>query len=447
MAERARTWPPLPVAVFIIGLVIPLILAVGTLRMSAYRIVLLVMVLPCLYAWMRGKAGRVRVADISLLLMWFWSTLSFTVVHGLNVSIEAGGILFIESVGAYLLGRRYIRNADEFRSTVLMIFWVIVILLPFAVFEAYTGQNLLLLMFSFIGQTVPDVFVEPRWGLRRVQGPFEHPILFGVFCGSMLGLVHYVLGFGRPFFERCVRTTVVGGTGLLALSSGPLSAMVAQMLLISWDVGLAQIKARWKILATGFAAVVIMIESIASRSSPEILMQYFAFNYATAYNRVRIWEYGTLSVANHPLIGIGLNEWERPHWMSDSMDMFWLLPAVRHGIPAGIFMLLTFFSIFFMLVRKAGLDSRTSSYRTGTLITLMGFFISGWMVHYWNATYVLFMFILGASVWMADVKPEGTPAAGRTTRLHSRSRSRPLSGSAMRDRRRRRGRIGEAAVS
>ena len=36
-----------------------------------------------------------------------------------------------------------------------------------------------------------------RFGFERAQVLFEHPILFGVFCASALGLSWYVLGYQR----------------------------------------------------------------------------------------------------------------------------------------------------------------------------------------------------------------------------------------------------------
>src|SRR5918995_808931 len=58
-AKRKRVhWP---VALFLIALVVPWIFYFGTLRMTVYRIVLLLMFLPCLTMWMLGKAGRIRI--------------------------------------------------------------------------------------------------------------------------------------------------------------------------------------------------------------------------------------------------------------------------------------------------------------------------------------------------------------------------------------------------
>ena len=39
---------------------------------------------------------------------------------------------------------------------------------------------------------------------------------------------------------------------------------------------------------------------------------------------------------------------------------------------------------------------------------MTGFFLVGWTVHFWMATYVLFMFLLGSGMWLLE--PE-LPAA------------------------------------
>src|SRR5262249_41902825 len=71
-----------PVALFLIGLVVPWVFYFGSLRMSVYRILLLLMFLPCVGVWLAGKAGRIRIADIALLLYSFWVIVSLSVNHG-----------------------------------------------------------------------------------------------------------------------------------------------------------------------------------------------------------------------------------------------------------------------------------------------------------------------------------------------------------------------------
>src|SRR5262249_44547894 len=83
--NRAKTkkicWP---VFLFLGALVVPWVFFIGPLRMSAYRIVLCVMILPCLIIWMTGKAGRIRTADIALLLFSLWCALSLVAIHGVE---------------------------------------------------------------------------------------------------------------------------------------------------------------------------------------------------------------------------------------------------------------------------------------------------------------------------------------------------------------------------
>ena len=303
-----------PVFLFLLALVVPWVIFIGPLRMSLYRIVLLVMVLPCLGMWMAGKAGRIRTADIALLLFSFWCALSLIVIHGIALSVQPSGIVFIETVGPYLLARCYIRDADDFYNVIQLLFRIVVLLLPFAIFEFVSGQNISRELFAAIFPTFSG-HETPRLGLTRVQSVFDHPILFGVCTGSIFALVHLVLGYQKSFFQRTLRTGIVGATAILSLSSGPIIAIVAQGLLLSWNSLLRAIKIRWKILIGLLVLIVLSIEIVANRSFPAIVSGYLAFDDQSYWFRMLIWHYGSASVLNHPLFGVGLNEWERPEWM------------------------------------------------------------------------------------------------------------------------------------
>ena len=131
------------VPLLLMSLILPFIINIGSVRLSVYRIVLTIAFLPATYAWINGRAGRIRVADIALLLLCIWATVSFVVIHGLD-GVQAGGIMFIETFGAYLVARVYIRNSSDFRAMVKVLFLIVLFFLPFAIIETLTGQNLLL---------------------------------------------------------------------------------------------------------------------------------------------------------------------------------------------------------------------------------------------------------------------------------------------------------------
>ena len=393
------------VTIFLVSLVIPFVFQLGPLRFSAYRILLFVMTIPLVVLWLSGRAGRMRLADIALLLMCCWIALSYMVIHGPAVAIEAGGISFVQTMGAYFLARVYVRTPEDFLKVVQLLFWIIAGFLPFAVFEAVTGRDLALEVFNAIYRSYYAFDMEPRWGLRRVQLVFEHPILYGVFCSSLVAMAYFVLGHGRGFVRRLIQTGLVIFAAGLSLSSGPLTAMGAQLGLIAWSRMFNSFRMRWYALVGMTLSAALVIEAFSNRTVPQILISFVAFRKSSAWNRLRIWDYGSASVAEHPLFGIGQNDWVRARFMPASIDMFWLVPAVKHGLPSALLLQIAFFAVFLTVLFRKGLNPRDADYRTGYLISMMGLYLAGWTVHYWNAVYVLLMFLLGCGYCFLSERP------------------------------------------
>lgn len=393
---------PVWVWIFIVGLVIPLLMQLGPLRLSVYRLTLLVIFFPAIFFWLSGRAGPIRLPDICVLGICFWTTISYSVVHGLTEMIETIGIFWIETLGAYLIGRCYIRTPEAFYAMVRILFRVGVLIFPFAVYETMTGQNMILTLFDKVGNIYVIVSKEQRLGLDRVQGPFPHPIHFGVFFLTLCGLVYYVLGYGRLWIVRVGKMLTVALLGSFSLSSGPLVALMAQINIILWDGVMKSFRQRWHILAGLSVAGFVVVDMISNRTPFHVLASYLAFNAQTAYSRIWIWQWGTKNIFDNPLFGLGLNDWERGRYMTDSVDMFWIVGAMRHGIPVWILWFLLFFSIFLAIAYRRGLPERLNWYRTGYLVTMFGMFMAGWTVHYWDITYAYFMFLLGAGVWFLD---------------------------------------------
>ena len=401
------------VLTFLIGLVIPWIIFVGPVRLSAYRVILLVTFVPCLLIWATGRAGRIRMADIFVFLYAGWCSLSLIVVHGFSEAIQSSGILFIETVGSYLLARCYIRNSDDFRKLVSILFAIFIVLLPFAAIEAVTGVNVSRKFFSIFMQSFPDTYSDPRWGLRRVQSVFEHPILFGVCSASIFAMTYLVLGYGESFVKRGLKTGLVGATAFLSLSAGPISALAVQGMLLIWNSILANNIFRWKILWLIIIIAYLFISVLSNQSVPAFYITHFSFQQESAYYRILIWEFGTNSVLHHPVFGTGFGEWLRPSWMPPSIDMFWLTHAVFYGLPGAILMGLIFFSAYLPISFKNNLPNKENNYRLAYIIAMTGFFLVGWTVHFWNASYVLFIFILGSGIWILDCCDNKPPAVSR----------------------------------
>ena len=94
--------------------------------------------------------------------------------------------------------------------------------------------------------------------------------------------------------------------------------------------------------------------------------------------------------------------------MKPSVDNFWLLIALRYGIPALIFLGLAVIIASYQIIR-APLTGLYARVRTGFLISFLSLSVSAFTVHLWDATYCLFMFLLGSGMWLIDARetPEG----------------------------------------
>jgi len=401
------------VALFLISLFIPWLWTIGPIVISPYRVVLIITILPCLAIWIKGQAGGIFFADIMILFYSFWCVVSLAAVHDIDTAVQSGGIIFIETVGAYMLGRCFIRSADQFYGAVRLLFWTVAFLLPFALVEAISNWNVALSLFSAFFPTHVLAYNVPRWGMRRVQTVFEHPILFGVSSGAILALVHLVLGYSRPAVRRWSGSAVVWVTALLSLSAGPMTALFAQSGLMGWNWLMGRYERRWMILWGLILASYLFISMASNQTVPEFYLTHFSFDQGSAYYRILIWHFGSESALNHPLFGVGFNRWDRPSWMPGSIDMFWLYHAVQFGIPAGLLIMLSFLSMVATVSFKRGLDTRLLQYRTAYLAVMTGYFVVGWTVHFWNATYVLFLFLLGSGSWLLDTGPNLSPSGFR----------------------------------
>jgi len=399
IASKNCSWP---VFLLLIALIVPWEFSVGPLRLSLYRFVLLVMFLPCLFLWATGRAGRIRIPDILLILYSFWCALGLVVLHGMAIATQPVGIGLIETLGAYLLARCYVRDADDFYNVAKVLFGTVLFLLPFAILEFATGQRLLRAMFGIV-LPVPNYPSEVRMGFTRVTSVFDHPIMFGYYSGAVLGLSFLVLGYRQRLASRSFKSATVAATAFLSLSAGPIGAVVLQGMLLTWNEILRSVRTRWKILIGLLLSLFVLLEIVAKRSALTIIVSFFLFDSSSYWYRRLIWDYGSATALNHPFFGVGLYDWERPSWMpATTIDNFWLFQAIRSGIPAVSLLLMTICSITLVVAFKKGLDDRLVEYRTAFLIAMTFFFLAGWTGHFWGNVYVIFIFLLGSGVWMMD---------------------------------------------
>jgi len=396
---------PWPVTALLIALALPTETSVyvGSLRLSPYRIVLIITLIPCLTRLFSGRAGAVNGVDMLMIGHNLWVLAAFIVNEGAGQGIESGGIYIIESLGAYLVGRCWIRTSEDFEAFCRIVVFMVTAMLLFTLPEALTGYHFIREAFRAVlgGGSIP--YIEPRLGLTRAFSSFDHPILYGTFFATTFAAAYYVGCSARLGARELMTIGAVVLATFLSLSSGAFVAMGIQALLVGWDRMTRGIPNRWTILGGLFAATWVVLSLLSNRSPIKVFISYMTFSAHSAYNRILIWEYGTQEVGRHPLFGIGFSDWQRPEWMhSSSMDNFWLVTSVRYGLPALALLLGAVLLTMRRLGKRKHVDAALARYRAAWIISIAGIAIAGVTVHFWNSLFGLFMFLLGTGVWMVD---------------------------------------------
>ena len=426
--QSARGGLALPVLIYLLAALLPLHASIAGLHMTGVRMVLLIMVLPLLFRLLAGHYGRVNVIDVVFLLHVGWMTVALAVNNPQQVVANAGATS-VEFLGGYLIGRAFIRSREDFLALLKFLGLVVLCLFPFALVETLTGTSPLL---KLLGQipglgTIRLTGASPRMGLSRVQLVFVHPIHSGLFFAVLFPLFFVGMKTYWGDTHRMMIATLAAASGFLALSSGALLAMLLQLGLIIWAWIFRRTERRWLILIGLAILAYVTVDLLSNRKPIHVFMTYATFSAHNAYWRSIIFDWGVANVlgdaergiTGSPIFGIGLNDWIRPSYMrSGSMDNFWLVTAVRYGVPGLSFLALGYLiGLWRVMRRDFDADPVLWQFRRAWVFAFVGLSFTLCTVHVWHTVYSLVFFFFGAGMWMLTAKPAAqaqdaeTPAA------------------------------------
>lgn len=414
---------PWPVTLYFLSIMLPLEFNLGGLLMSGVRAILIVFMIPMLIKLVMGHYGRLIWTDFLLLAFCPWAIYTLH-LNNPDQAFSFGGSVSVEFFGGYLLGRAYIRTPEAFAGMCKALFLLIVLTLPFAVFESQTGRALIPETLNKIPGffSLPDFYNEAagvRLGLERSQVIFAHPIHYGLFCSTAFSLAY--VGFKGIYstFFRYVLSFLITVAVFFSLSSGALLPMVLQFGLIFWAFVLNKVRSKWVIFMVLVVIAYEMVDLLSNRSPIQVFLSYATFSPHNAYWRVLIFEWGMKNVWMNPLYGIGLNQWVRAWFMhGDSMDNFWLLTTVRYGIPAFLLVGGGFaLPIWAIAWRKIDENSVIWQFRRAWMITIVGLVLSLCTVDVWATMFSYVAFLFGAGMWFLSAEQTPSEAPKNARRL------------------------------
>ncbi len=402
---RALTLAPLPVTLLIASFLCPteLSLFLGSLRLPPHRVAI-ILLLPLAIARLISRGDlRIRSFDVVFLLFALW-TIRVYFEHDGMAGLIYGGSLALESFGAYMIARAFVRDEASLHSTLKVLLAAIAAAALFALPETLLGRNF---THDFLHQVTGyhhPTAVETRMGLTRAYGTFDHPIHYGTFCAALLAMLWYA---ERSSSRQHKRAAFVTGATLLGMSSAPLLCLALQGGMIVWDRVTRALPSRTHVTIAILAGLYIGISMVSNRGPIAIIATGMTLDPWTGFYRLQIWEHGMNNVWAHPWYGIGLEEWARPKWMvASTVDAFWLVVAMRSGIPTFLLLALA----IALLARGVSVNaSRFASpamgrMAMGWMMSLIALCLVGATVHYWNVLHAYLFFFIGIGGVFADPK-------------------------------------------
>ena len=294
-----------------------------------------------------------------------------------------------------------------------------VLSLPLAVIESQTDTAVLIDLISRIPglETVTQIDMPQRMGLYRVQVAFAHPIHYGLFCSTVLSLTWIGMKGILNGTSRYLAVFAIIAAVFLSLSSGALLSVAMQTGLIVWNFVFRKNSRRWLLLIGLCAFFYVVIDLLSNRTPLRVFMSYATFSAHNAFYRAIIFEWGMKNVWNNPIIGLGLRPWIRPSFMvSGSIDNYWLVMAVKFGIPGFLMIAGGFLDAMLRIGRrKLTPGSVTSNLRLGWMFSFVGLAFSLSTVHIWGSLLSFVYFLLGAGLWIASASDATEAVAASAT--------------------------------
>lgn len=391
---------------FVISIFIPVEFhyEAGGLRLEFYRIILALVLVYSLFN-IKNLIEQADIIDIMLLAFVLLAIISLTYNHGLQKGIESAGIFVIEVLGAFYLARNFITTPKRFFYMNISFIFILAFLLFFSIYESFFHHRLL---HDLATQVTGNHSLDPslythyyvRFGILRATNLFAHPILYGTLLAMFFPFA--ILLTLNAYRRRYLAATIgLFFSMLLTMSSAPMLSIIfqgASALLSQYWMGA---KRFWyAALFFGFSAAMI-INAVSNRGFFALLISYLTLNPVTGYYRMFQWKYASDDVLDNPVLGIGISDWSRPEWLNYSIDSFWLLITMQHGIPAGFLLLFCcLYAVFHVMNKLAHQHIYYRWMARAWVLSFLSLILIGFTVDYFGKLQPMFFFMLGAIAWI-----------------------------------------------
>lgn len=358
---------------------------------------------------------KLRIYDWFFIAHVFWVAMCLMMSHG-SSGIERAGTFILEFFVVYLTVRVYMKSVSQFRGLIIALCVMAGVAAILAFPEAITHKRYIHDFFRQITGIYYRIDYSARLGILRAASLFEHPILFGIFCASLVSFAW----FSGTIKNRFIRIPMLGFGTFLSASSAPLLIFLLQIWLIVLEKVSRPMKKRVLILG-GIAVVLTLILELGTGRGVVGTIALITLSSGTTYIRRTIWQHGIDDVMRNPFFGFDETTWTRPSWLAGSVDNNWLLLMMRGGIPSLILLALAILFIWIALAKRTETDEQFRGLRIGWGLTMITLLLGGATVAFFGKLQPLFAFYIGfgaalANCYVPNGKAEPEPEPGRGIR-------------------------------
>ncbi len=321
-----------------------------------------------------------------------WGIIAYTILFSsISATLNRVGFMF-DTVGAYFVGRIYIRSRQDVLDVIKLLGWISIPTLFLFLNERLTGRNL----FAEFGG-VPD-YTLVRDGRLRCQGPFSHPIMAGVFWASIMPWIG-VLWFSKqvPKFLLVIFSISIIGIVLNTASSTPVMALIFGVLGIAFYVFRGKIHF---FLWGGFFAAVIL-HLVMEKPVWHLISRINVVGGSTGWHRYHLIDKAVQFFEDWWLIGIRSTS----HWGSGLGDVTnqYVLEGVRGGALGMVLFIVLIISTYRLIKKALKLANKKYDYWIvwGAGVVLFSHLMNFLAVSYFGQTLTAFYLFMGMTVSLA----------------------------------------------
>jgi len=373
--------------------------SIGTIDISAGRIVVAVLLLRCLCDdQLRRRFVWSRLDSLVAVSMAIFVGI-YCATHPFSAALENRSGFLMDTWFSYLAARLTVNNKADVTSFAKVCGVVLAALAVLGAAESITGQYYFLGLRRFRVWNTPlgETVVERRFGFGRANGPFSHSIMFGSCFVMFLPLI-WALRHQRGYWGRLaypLSALSIVGT-LSSMSSSPWGMLV----IVIFCLVLERYKHWTKAVLMWLFVLCILAQIGSNRRFYHVVLDYCNFGKGDWYQRARLIDFAIRDFGEWWLAGYGGRD---PGWGEAMGEEFtdcnneFILKGIECGVLGVIALAATLATVFRGLVRafKETTDKELRSLYWGMGCALVGVIVIWQGVSSFGQNSALFYIILG----------------------------------------------------